>query len=53
MARILYPIIDGQPPGAWYDPTCMGINWAAGTKQTLSWTNIAWDNIAWDSMAFD
>jgi hypothetical protein len=31
-------------PGAWYDPTCMGINWAAPTKQTLSWTNIAWDN---------
>jgi serine protease AprX len=51
LARTLYPIIYGQPL-AWYDPTYMGINWAAQTWQTLSWTDIAWDNYVWDGASW-
>jgi serine protease AprX len=52
-AMALYPMLYGQAPLVWKNPTYLGIDWSALTWAALSWTNVAWDNIAWDNIAWD
>ena len=57
-ARIVFPLIDGQPL-VWDDLTLNGgvdpngVSWSNITWENITWENITWENISWENITWD